>query len=112
MGWGSPDVYYNPEKFGLTIVETFDFSDGYYQFDYLAVWKDEAGNLFYAEDSGCSCPSPFESMGLPDLTRVQSADEIVSRLEYRAKEMWQGSETARIAAEIADFKSKVKRGEV
>lgn len=114
MSWGSPDVFYDPEKFGLTSVETIDFSDGSYQFDYLAVWKDGDGNLYYAEDSGCSCPSPFDGMGLPDLTRVQDAMEIVSRMEYRLSEMgdWYSGEKRRVEAEIADFKSKIKRGDL
>lgn len=105
----SNNVYYSPEKFGLTIMETIDFSSGSYEFDYLVVFKDEAGNYYYAEDSGCSCPSPFEGMGLPDLTRVQSLDEVVSRMEYRLKDEYRYSSYGE--TEVADFKSKVKRGE-
>lgn len=109
------NVYYDPEKFGLTTVASIDFSDGCYQFDYLVVWKDAEGRLFYAEDSGCSCPMPFEYVGMPDLTRVQDAMEIVSRMEHRldsVRDSWSSFEAPRIAQEIADFKSKVKRGDV
>jgi hypothetical protein len=107
------NIYYSPEKFGLTQVACIDFSDGDYQFSYLAVWKDSEGNLYYAEDSGCSCPAPFEDFnGIESLTRVQSAKEIVSRMKYRAEESPYDYESGRIKAEVADFKSKVKRGEI
>lgn len=109
MSWDN-NVYYSPEKFGLTQVECIDFSDGCYQFDYLVVWKDAEGRLFYAEDSGCSCPSPFETMGMPELTRVQDAMEIVSRMEQKLKDGYR--EEPGVAQSIADFKSKVKRGDI
>lgn len=54
------NIYYNPEKFDLEIVEVHDFSDGNYCFDYRVIWKDNNGKLYTARDSGCSCPSPFE----------------------------------------------------
>jgi hypothetical protein len=113
MGWDN-NPYYKPEAFGLTQVFSIDFSDGCYQFDLLVVWKDADGRLYYAEDSGCSCPSPFENDSMATLTRVQSADEIVSRMEYRHSEMgdWYASDRERVGYEIADFKAKVKRGDV
>lgn len=63
MGWNTPDVYYNPEKFGLTKVAELDFSSGSYEFDITAVFTkdDEPGKFYWASDSGCSCPSPFEN---------------------------------------------------
>lgn len=61
MGWGNPDVYYDPEKFDLEKVVEFDFSDGCYQFDLRVIWEHKpTGTLYTARDSGCSCPSPFE----------------------------------------------------
>ena len=60
MGWGKPDVYYNAESFGLTRVDEIDLSDGFYQFDIVCVWKDAGAKHYWAEDSGCSCPLPFE----------------------------------------------------
>lgn len=54
--------YYNPEKSGLEKVAELDFSSGSYEFDITAVWvkKDAPGKFYWASDSGCSCPSPFE----------------------------------------------------
>lgn len=68
------NVYYDPEKFGLTIIDSWDFSDGSYQFDYRVIWKNTKGELLTARDSGCSCPSPFEDTALTDLVSVSLTD--------------------------------------
>jgi hypothetical protein len=60
MPYGRTDVYCDAEKFGLTQVDEIDLSDGCYQFDLVVVWKHEDGKHYWANDSGCSCPSPFE----------------------------------------------------
>lgn len=52
--------YYYPEELGLKIVGELDEQDMSYEFNMLIVWKDENNNLYYAKDSGCSCPTPFE----------------------------------------------------
>lgn len=63
------NIYYDPEKFGLTTIGEIDWSDSCYQFDYTVVWQRASdGRFVYAEDSGCSCPSPFEDKGVEDLT--------------------------------------------
>lgn len=67
------NVYYDPEKFGLKIVGTLDFSSGSYEFDYTVVWTD-GKNLYYHDDAGCSCPSPFDGVGLNDLTKTNLRD--------------------------------------
>lgn len=55
------NVYYHPESVGLYIVMENDIA-GSYEFDMCVLWKHLAtGRLFYAFDSGCSCPSPFEN---------------------------------------------------
>ena len=54
-------IYYTPEHHGLELVGSASEDDMSYEFDIFAVWKDESGNLYWASDSGCSCPSPFES---------------------------------------------------
>jgi hypothetical protein len=60
MSWDTPDVYHQPEHFGLEIVGEVEWSDGCYQYDMTVVWKNAAGELFTADDAGCSCPIPFE----------------------------------------------------
>lgn len=52
-------VYYSPENHGLEIVGTAE-AGWDYEFDMFVIWRDATGQLYYAMDSGCSCPSPFE----------------------------------------------------
>jgi len=57
------DIYYYPEKSGLEIVGEVDFGECY-EFDKFVVWREkDTGRLGYAQDCGCSCPSPFEDYG-------------------------------------------------
>ncbi|WP_440100077.1 DUF7574 domain-containing protein [Streptosporangium sp. H16] len=75
-------IYSAPEKFGLETVGEVDWSDGCYQFDLTVVWRDQKGQLFWADSSGCSCPPPFEDTGLPDLKACTSA-ELQAHLDKR-----------------------------
>lgn len=63
------DVYYSPEKFGLTTVGEVELSNGSYEFDLFVVWQDSAGTYLWGRDAGCSCPSPFEYQGIDGLDR-------------------------------------------
>ena len=74
--------YYNPEKRGLTIVAEGDDPDASYSFDMFVVWTD-GESLFYAQDSGCSCPSPFE-----DVEPVRATKDAI----YRAIDEWVGGQ--------------------
>lgn len=60
-------LYYDPQDSNLTMIGEIEWSDGSYQFDLTVVWKREDGRFVYAEDSGCSCPSPFEDTRYSDL---------------------------------------------
>lgn len=71
------NVYYHPEKHGLTVVAEIDWSSGSYEFDTRVVWKHKDGRLFTGRDSGCSCPTPFESV---------ASIEGLERLDVRALE--------------------------
>lgn len=81
------NVYYAPEKFGLTTVGELDYSSGSYEFDLTAVWVDDQKNLYYGDDSGCSCPSPFEGVGLNDLTKATVA-QLQGHLRARMAEAY------------------------
>lgn len=54
------NVYYKPEAFGLIPFGEFDLYEPDYSFDIVALWRDEDNNWYWASDSGCSCPTPFE----------------------------------------------------
>lgn len=64
------NVYSSPEDFGLEEVTEVDWYDDSYGFDLTVVWRHkETGQLYWASDSGCSCPSPFEGYnGIEDLS--------------------------------------------
>lgn len=61
------NLYYEPEKFGLSIVAELETSSGSYEFDTIVVFKDAEGRKFWLRDAGCSCPTPFEDFGVSDL---------------------------------------------
>jgi hypothetical protein len=72
------NVYYDPERFGLKMIDSLDIA-GSWEFCMLALWeRTEDGALFYATDSGCSCPWPFEWAGVNELTRITSAAEFAA----------------------------------
>ncbi len=55
------NVYYNPEQCGLNLVGVLDDAKLSYEFDTLIVLEaTQDGKLYWARDSGCSCPTPFE----------------------------------------------------
>lgn len=81
-----PNFYTDPAKFGLTNIGEIEWGDGCYSFDLTVVWRREFdGKLVYAEDSGCSCPSPFEDQDIPDLT-LCTVTELQAQLAKRAED--------------------------
>lgn len=79
--------YYNnpvdtPEEYGFDrVVGWLSLEDEPYQFYYLAVLQNERG-YYLGTDSGCSCPTPWESHTADDftgpLTAEQAREEIQS----------------------------------
>lgn len=83
MGWyeDNPNVYYNPEKFGLEIIGTVSWSAEPYQFNYTLVLIDPFdGRIYYGNDSGCSCPSPFE--GFTSREKLTLCDGFADLADY------------------------------
>lgn len=81
------NVYYHPEKHDLEKVLEGDRSSGDYEFDILCIWRGmNDKKLYYATDSGCSCPSPFEDHnGLDSLTPILPETLDVFETEALAK---------------------------
>ena len=80
----SVNIYDNPEKFGLEIFVEHDDPNADYSFNKFVIWEHEDGRLFYAQDSGCSCPSPFEDCHkLKDLTELkkENMNEFITSFE-------------------------------
>ena len=84
------NLYYSPEDFGLTLLGVIDWSDGNYVFDYTAVWTDNAGRVFYFDDSGCSCPIPFDGLTVRDLQVAHRPQDIITHLANRASNNYGG----------------------
>lgn len=55
------NVYNSPERHRLSIIGELNDPAACYTFNNLVVWRsNKTGQLYWATDSGCSCPSPFE----------------------------------------------------
>lgn len=53
--------YYSPEKCGLNVIEMHERNISY-EFDMVVLWEDvKTKKRYWAQDSGCSCPFPFEN---------------------------------------------------
>lgn len=76
------NVYYDPEAFGLEIVGQFDWSLPDWSFDMCVVWNQD-GKYWIGNDSGCSCPAPFEEVyDINELDGPYDKDGLRKRLDW------------------------------
>ncbi|TVZ01222.1 hypothetical protein EAS64_33630 [Trebonia kvetii] len=117
MGWSTPDVYNQPEAFGLEIVATVEDEYASYSFTTFVILRDPAtGEVFYASDSGCSCPSPFEDYtSRESLAVARSGQELHNALdEWVRDNTWNDDaehrfpSAAEAHAKIADLRFAVQ----
>lgn len=88
--------YSNPGDYGLKTIGEIEWSSGSYEFDLTVVFRRPDGTFVYGEDSGCSCPAPFENQGPTDLT-VATVDEILAHMKARNANELDGKRDAEIA---------------
>lgn len=88
------NLYYSPEAFNLSFVGEIEWSSGSYEFDLTAVWRTNSGQFVFAEDSGCSCPAPFEK---PMLEEIPSLESLKTHLEVRNSNKYQEDRSLQIA---------------
>ena len=70
--------YRHPEHYGLQTVGEIDWDNEHYQFNLTVIWRHkDTGALYLADDSGCSCPSPFERLENDDVQEVLASLERV-----------------------------------
>jgi hypothetical protein len=62
------NVYYSPEQYGLEPIGEINWYEPDYSFDLTVVWISVEGVYYWASDSGCSCPCPFEDTEFADLS--------------------------------------------
>lgn len=79
------EIYCEPENYGLEIFEHIQDDHASYSFNDLIIWRrKEDGKLLYQTDSGCSCPMPFENIGIDDLIVINSIEQLDRAIEeYR-----------------------------
>jgi hypothetical protein len=88
----SGGVYYSPEDHGLETIGEAQWGEACYDFDLTVVWRNKAtGQLYYADDSGCSCPSPFEDHRVVDDLTAATLAEVLTHLKARAEETYGAS---------------------
>lgn len=111
MAYGNPDVYYQPEKFGLQMIAELDYSNGYYEFDLRVVWRHADGVFYTARDDGYFYPSPFENFERLDQLEVADlnklAAEIKQELEDAEKYPYSGN-NPNLEMEGAQFLDKLR----
>ena len=106
MSWEN-NIESNPEKFGLEVVASIDYSTGCYEFDTRIVWRQVDGTgLLSARDAGCSCPMPFEHIEIKDCQEVTSISWINDEI---AEERKKGYGNTNIEADSQEFLSKVSK---
>mgnify|MGYP000017632746 CR=1 FL=1 len=67
-------------------ISEVDLREPNYSFDLLGLWRDEKG-FYLGTDSGCSCPTPWESHTKNDLTGPLTLDQTVEE----ATSLWAGA---------------------
>lgn len=98
---------YCPEKLGLELVAYIEWTHRSYEFDLTKVWRKlDDGTLWYADDSGCSCPVPFEDTEeLDRLFNLEPLEARYDRSRAEANDEW--SEGPR-ESEWREFKTNVQ----
>ncbi|RJQ26113.1 hypothetical protein C4577_04225 [Candidatus Parcubacteria bacterium] len=76
------NVYSYPEKSGLKLIDALDETGLSYEFNTLIALKhNESNRIYWSQDSGCSCPIPFENEYFKDpdntsLLELRSYDSV------------------------------------
>ncbi|MEU3976855.1 DUF7574 domain-containing protein [Streptomyces bacillaris] len=105
------EIYSRPESYGLRMIGEVDWSDGCYQFDLTVVWQDTTtGALYYADDSGCSCPSPFEDTDRSNLTLIDRPQVLIDHVNERIAGLYDfnASENERAKGEAGQLVLKAR----
>jgi hypothetical protein len=100
--------YYSPEEVGLSVIGEVDDA-GSYEFNTIVAWTD-GSKLYWAHDSGCSCPTPFEDseVTMEDKSNIEELKE--SGLQSFIDEVMEMDLPLRERQEFIDKVKKVLRG--
>lgn len=101
-------MYYGDLPDGVTFIGDIEWDDEAYQFNMTGIWKTKRGEYWIGDDSGCSCPSPFEDFhSVDDLDGPHNKASLRSALEYRLSEGHCRSE-AELRKEVSDLLDSLK----
>lgn len=81
------NIFYDPQAFGLTMVASADIA-GSWRFDKFVIWSD-GDTLYWATDSGCSCPTPFEDYDRTNLN-TGSLNDILKAISSWGTDSYDG----------------------
>lgn len=103
--------YSDPKKYGVEIIGEVDWSHGGYEFDLTVVWRRLDGVFVYADDSGCSCPSPFDDYGVDTLEPFESLNAFQRHLETKQADHTDdyGNESGYRAPQIAELLERLHK---
>ena len=106
------NVYYSPESYGLRTVGEIEWSEPCYDFNLTVVWQDvTTGAYYYASDSGCSCPSPFEDYDRSNIAHATKMQDLIDGIAAARDENFYRSqdedESARVDAQVGTLLSRV-----
>ena len=85
MGWDKPDLYNQPEHFGLQFIGSLQWGEPDWDFNITAVLHDGEDKFYVINDSGCSCPMPFEDFTSLDKVEPKTKWEVIAELTERLK---------------------------
>lgn len=76
-----------PERYGFdSFVTQGDLAEPYYSFSIFGVLK-KGDDYYLSTDSGCSCPSPWESHTADDFTGPLTAEQV----HEEVRSLWEAS---------------------
>lgn len=78
-----------PADLKCTVIGEIDDPNACYSFDIFMVFQhDASGRIFYGQDSGCSCPTPFENYHFNGPDKTSFTEVTRTNLEDFVKELW------------------------
>lgn len=96
---------YYDQFVGFTKLDEIEWDNESYSFNLTAVWvKDDDGTVWTADDSGCSCPTPWE--GTDTLERLFSVEPLVER--YKRQTAEGSTYRSVVQSDWESFKAKVE----
>ena len=109
-----PDWREDDEPTEYTYLGEIEWSYQSWEFDITGVFrKDSTGELFYATDSGCSCPSPWDRTTEDDLTLITRPQDFIEhtngQLGYSSNEAATVDDVRKLTLVVFDHFEKQRK---